>query len=229
MANDERSITITEDGPYVVTGSIPLVEQSIAVNETGESLGWQQTKSFANKAKYALCRCGQSADKPYCDGSHADEGFEGLETASMKPYAEQAKVLDGPRFKLMDQEDLCALARFCDTHQTVWKEVDKTDDPEVAAIFLDQIKDCVSGRLVAVDSATGEPVHPVREQRISTTQDPAEQCSGPLYIEGGIRVISADGKDYERRNRMALCRCGASGNKPFCDGTHVKIGFSDKD
>ena len=226
---DERSISITEDGPYVVTGSIPLREQSIAVNETGESIEWQPTKTSPAKKKYALCRCGQSENKPYCDNSHADEGFEGLETASMKPYAEQAKVLDGPRFKLMDQEDLCALARFCDTHQTVWEEVEKTDDPEVAAIFLDQIKDCVSGRLVAIDTATGEPIEAPREQQISTTQDPAEQCSGPLYVEGGIRLISADGKEYERRSRMALCRCGASGNKPFCDGTHVKIGFSDKE
>ena len=227
MADDIR-ITITKDGPYEVTGAPPFHEQSIAVNERGESLEWAQTGTFESKPEMTLCRCGKSGNKPFCDNSHKD-GFDGTEVASREPYAAQAKVLDGPRFTLMDQEDLCALARFCDTHQTVWDEVEKTDDPEMAAIFLDQVKDCVSGRLVAIDSATGEPVHPARPPRISTTQDPAEDCSGPLYVEGGIRVVSADGEEYERRARMALCRCGQSGNKPFCDGTHVKTGWSDKD
>lgn len=224
----ETKITVTKDGPYKVEGCPPFIEQSIAVNEAGESLEWQQTGEFESKPAMFLCRCGMSGNKPYCDGSHKD-GFVGTETADRRPYAEQAKVLDGPRFKLMDQEDLCAIARFCDTHQTVWKEVDKTDDPEVAAIFLDQIKDCVSGRLVAIDTVTGEPVLPPREERISTTQDPAEGCSGPLYVEGGIRVVSSHGEEYEKRNRMALCRCGKSGNKPFCDGTHTKIGWSDSE
>ncbi len=222
-------ITVTENGPYEVTGPAPLQEQTIAVNEAGESIAWEVTRRFDNEETYYLCRCGQSGDKPFCDSSHERCGFDGHETASREPYASQAERIEGPRFTLMDQEDLCALARFCDTHQTVWDEVDRTDDPAVAAIFLDQIKDCVSGRLVAIDTQTGEPVLPPRDARISVTQDPAEGCSGPIYVEGGIRVVSADGHDYELRDRMALCRCGQSGNKPFCDGTHVKIGWSDKD
>ncbi|MDG5748814.1 CDGSH iron-sulfur domain-containing protein [Qipengyuania sp. XHP0207] len=225
--SSEPVITVTKDGPYEIKGRVPFIEQSIAVNEAGESLAWQTTGEFDSKDTMYLCRCGKSGNKPFCDNSHEREGFDGKEVADRAPFAEQAEVLDGPRFKLMDQEDLCALARFCDTHQTVWDEVEKTDDPEVAAIFLDQIKNCVSGRLVAIDTQTGEPVDAPRPMRISTTQDPAEECSGPLYIEGGIRVLSADGEEYERRARMALCRCGQSGNKPFCDGTHTKIGWSD--
>lgn len=225
---DEPRISVTKDGPYEVTGSPAFHEQTIGVNEAGESIEWLKSSEFETKPKMYLCRCGKSGNKPFCDNSHQD-GFDGTEVASREPYAKQAKTLDGPRFKLMDQQDLCALARFCDTHQTVWDEVEKTDDPEMAAIFLDQVKECVSGRLVAVDAETGNPVGPPRAARISTTQDPAEQCSGPLYVEGGIRVVSADGEEYERRSRMALCRCGQSGNKPFCDGTHTKIGWSDKD
>ncbi|ANU07442.1 CDGSH iron-sulfur domain-containing protein [Paraurantiacibacter namhicola] len=224
---DQPTIKIIKDGPYQVKGRVPFIEQSIAVNEAGESIEWAQTGEFEAKETMQLCRCGKSGSKPFCDGSHTD-GFDGTEVADRRPFAEQAKVLDGPRFKLMDQEDLCALARFCDTHQTVWDEVEKTDDPEVAAIFLDQISDCVSGRLVAIDTQTGEPVLPPRDMRLSTTQDPAEGVSGPLYVEGGIRVVSADGEEYEKRSRMALCRCGKSGNKPFCDGSHVKAGWSDK-
>ena len=226
--SDDRRINVTEDGPYEVKGRIPLIEQSIGVNEAGESVDWQQTGDHPEKPTDYLCRCGKSGNKPFCDNSHK-EGFDGTEVADRAPYAEQAKKLEGPRYTLMDKEDLCALARFCDTHQTVWDEVENTDDPETAAIFLDQVSNCVSGRLVAIDNATGEPVHAQRGQRISVTQDPAEQCSGPLYVEGGIRVTSAHGEEYELRNRMALCRCGQSGNKPFCDGTHVKIGWSDED
>ena len=225
----ETKITVTKDGPYNVEGRVPLIEQAIGVNAAGESINWQQTGDFDAKPTMMLCRCGQSGNKPFCDNSHERQGFDGTEVANRKPYAEQAKRMEGPRYTLLDQEDLCALARFCDTHKTVWDEVENTDDPETAAIFLDQVSNCVSGRLVAIDNATGEPVLPQRGQRISVTQDPAEECSGPLYVEGGIPVVSADGDDYELRNRMALCRCGQSGNKPFCDGTHVKIGWSDKD
>lgn len=226
---DEPRIKVNKDGPYEIKGRVPLSEQSIGVNEAGESVTWLDTGEHEAKDTVYLCRCGKSGNKPFCDNSHKREGFDGTETADREPFAKQAKLLDGPRFKLMDQEDLCARARFCDTHQTVWNEVEDTDDPEVAAIFLDQIKNCVSGRLVAIDAITGEPVLPARPQRISTTQDPAKGCSGPLYVEGGIRVVSGQDEDYEKRSRMALCRCGQSGNKPFCDGTHIDIGFSDKD
>jgi hypothetical protein len=57
----------------------------------------------------------------------------------------------------------------------------------------------------------------------------AKGLSGPLWVHGGIGVIGADGFAYEVRNRVALCRCGASRNKPFCDGSHVSTGFNDKD
>ncbi|RJY10112.1 iron-binding protein [Aurantiacibacter aquimixticola] len=220
-------MTVTKDGPYKVEGRVPLIEQAIGVNAAGESINWQQTGDFESKPTMMLCRCGQSSNAPFCDGSHAEEGFDGTEVADRAPYEKQAKRMEGPRYTLLDQEDLCAIARFCDTHKTVWEEVEKTDDPEHAAIFLDQISNCVSGRLVAIDNETGEPVHAQRGQRISVTQDPAEECSGPLYVEGGLRVVSADGEDYELRNRMALCRCGQSGNKPFCDGSHMKGGWSD--
>jgi len=76
--------------------------------------------------------------------------------------------------------------------------------------------------------ATGEPLEPEYVPSISLVQDPANDCSGPLWLRGGVQLVGADGFDYEIRNRMTLCRCGASKNKPFCDGSHVSIGFSDK-
>jgi CDGSH-type Zn-finger protein len=50
---------------------------------------------------------------------------------------------------------------------------------------------------------------------------------GPLWVRGGVPVIGADGQPYETRNRVLLCRCGHSRNRPFCDGTHKTVGFTD--
>jgi CDGSH-type Zn-finger protein len=51
--------------------------------------------------------------------------------------------------------------------------------------------------------------------------------SGPYWVEGPAKVIDADGNEYDlsAKKRVSLCRCGASTNKPFCDGTHSKLGF----
>ena len=51
--------------------------------------------------------------------------------------------------------------------------------------------------------------------------------NGPLRVEGPIKLVDADGKEWDLAGKPAisLCRCGGSINKPFCDGTHSKIGF----
>ena len=49
--------------------------------------------------------------------------------------------------------------------------------------------------------------------------------NGPLIVTGAVELKDADGNAYPAKQRMALCRCGASTTKPFCDGTHSKIGF----
>jgi CDGSH-type Zn-finger protein len=81
--------------------------------------------------------------------------------------------------------------------------------------------------LVAWDRRTREPHEPDLRPSIGLVEDPAAGVSGPLWVKGGISIVSADGVEYEARNRVTLCRCGASQNKPFCDGTHASIGFDD--
>lgn len=49
--------------------------------------------------------------------------------------------------------------------------------------------------------------------------------NGPLMVEGNFEIVDAEGNKVESKQRAALCRCGASNNKPFCDGSHNKIGF----
>jgi CDGSH-type Zn-finger protein len=227
MGKPEVKVVVTRNGPYLVTGGAPLNEQIIFAGSNGDSEAWQQGASFPPQASYALCRCGQSKTKPYCDGTHTKVGFDGTETASRKPYAEQAQLMQGPVHSLSDAETLCAFARFCDPNGQVWEQVERTDEPKVARSFLRQVNACPSGRLVASDRDTGEPLEDALPVSIGVVQDPAQDASGPLWLRGGIPLIAGDGFAYEVRNRVTLCRCGASKNKPFCDGSHASVKFHD--
>ena len=219
-------VVVSKDGPYLVAGKVPLVEQVIATDTEGGSEAWKHGEAYKTQDSYALCRCGRSMKKPFCDGSHARTGFEGNETASRKTYSEQAKAQDGPsRFMLMDAEPLCAFARFCDPNGQVWSQIERTDNPEVRKTFLRQVGNCPSGRLVAWNKEADEAVEPHLPLSIGLIEDPAQKCSGPIWLRGGVPLVSADGFEYEVRNRMTVCRCGESRNKPFCDGTHASIKF----
>ena len=218
-------VQIVKNGPYLVSGALPLQKQTIGANAAGESVHWVPGASYPEQAQYALCRCGHSASKPFCDGSHGKVGFDGTETASRASYREQAQALRGPALSLTDAQTLCAFARFCDAHGQVWNLVNETDKPATRKYFLQEAGDCPSGRLVAWDNETGQAIEPKFEPSIGLIEDPANDCSGPLWLRGGIPVLGSDGHAYEVRNRVTLCRCGASKNKPFCDGTHAAIHF----
>jgi CDGSH-type Zn-finger protein len=221
------SVTVSENGPYIVTGDIPLAKQTIVTDAKGGSEAWHEGEQIPHRESYELCRCGASGTKPFCDGTHLKVGFKGTETASRKTYLDQAKVLDGPVLQLTDAESLCAFARFCDPNGRVWNQVEQTDDPHVKELFIRQVNNCPAGRLVAWDKTTGLPIENALPVSIGLIEDPAQKCSGPLWLRGGIQVTSADGFEYEVRNRVTLCRCGASSNKPYCDGTHASIKFKD--
>ena len=107
-------VRITSNGPYLVAGKLPLRKQTIGTNTEGESVEWVAAAAYPEQAQYALCRCGHSGHKPFCDGSHARVDFDGTETASRRPYLEQAQRIPGPAMSLTDVEALCASARFCD-------------------------------------------------------------------------------------------------------------------
>ena len=223
----EPRVVVSKNGPYLVSGGVPLAAQTIVVDQAGESRAWKQGAVVPAPDSYALCRCGESKNKPFCDGTHNKVGFDGTETASRAPYCEQAQVTEGPALSLGDAQALCAFARFCDPNGQVWNQVARTDDPHVRAQFVRQVNECPSGRLVARDHRSGEPIEPRLPVSIGLIQDPAQGVSGPLWLRGGVAVIAADGFAYEVRNRVTLCRCGASKNKPFCDGTHAAIKFTD--
>ena len=225
--SEEKKITIAKDGPYIVSGDIPLTVEVITNNKEGYSWDWKKGKTFKTESSYALCRCGQSANKPFCDGTHKSIGFNGKETASKITYDKQAERLDGPTMILSDQENLCAFARFCDPEGKIWNLIEKTDDPKIRELVIREAMHCPSGRLTLHDKETGNEIEDNLSPSIGVIEDPPLKCSGPLWIRGGITIESEDGTHYEKRNRVTLCRCGASSNKPFCDGSHASIKFND--
>jgi CDGSH-type Zn-finger protein len=223
----EAKVAVSKNGPYLVTGNVPLAKQTIVSDEEGGSQEWKESDPLPSQASYALCRCGHSKSKPFCDGTHTKIKFDGTETASREPYREQAQLVQGPVLALTDAQPLCAFARFCDPNGQVWGQVEHTDDPKVRAMFVRQVNNCPSGRLVAWDRATGKPIEHGLPVSIGIVEDPAENVSGPLWLRGGIALFAADGFAYEVRNRVTVCRCGASKNKPFCDGSHAAVKFRD--
>lgn len=214
-------VTVTENGPYLVTGNVPLVRLEIVVDEAGESVAWREVERIETRATYALCRCGHSANKPFCDASHLTAGFDGTETADRDAYFDVAANIDGPGVRLHDARKLCAEARFCDHAGGLWNLVRRCDDRETRELAEREAMLCPSGRYVICDAETKEPKEPAFEPSIAIVEDPAMGVSGPIWVRGGIPVVSADGTPYEVRNRVTLCRCGRSANKPFCDGTHL--------
>jgi len=220
-------IVIKKDGPYIVSGNVELTEQIISSQRNDYKMN--QGRIFDAGETYSLCRCGHSKNMPFCDGSHEHIHFDGTETASRKPFRERALILKGPDLILADVEEYCSFARFCHTVEgTAWELTEDSDNPTARENAVKAASECPSGRLVAYDKQTGEPIEIAYKPSIGVIQDPQRGVSGPLWVRGGIPIESSDGDVYEIRNRATLCRCGKSTNKPYCDAEHVSVRFRDQ-
>lgn len=226
--NDEAKIMIAKNGPYLVSGGLPLEKEVIVADAEGTSLEYERKEEFPAQETYALCRCGQSNSKPFCDGTHAAVEFDGTETASRKKYLAQSVKIWGPNLDLTDAQDLCSAARFCHLAGGVWKHA-KDPASESKELAIRGACNCPSGRLVVYDKATGKAIEPELKPSASLLEDPYQGVSGPIFLKGGVTVESSDGTKLETRNRVTLCRCGQSQNKPYCDGSHIDCGFDDGD
>ncbi|HEY8092647.1 MAG TPA: CDGSH iron-sulfur domain-containing protein [Acidimicrobiales bacterium] len=226
MADDDRpvpSITAAPNGPYLVGGDVPLYRRRAVHSEHGEPLTWVTTEQLEPRERYALCRCGQSANKPYCDGTHARVGFEALDDAPSEQvsghYDDRARPLGGTGIAVRDDRSICVHAGFCGNRvANVWKLTGQTGESTVRAQVIAMVERCPSGALTY--QLDGSDVEPLLPAAISVIRD------GPLWVTGRIPV-SAGGAPLEARNRVTLCRCGQSAHKPLCDGTHKEVGFTD--
>jgi CDGSH-type Zn-finger protein len=221
-------VKVTKDGPYIVSGNVPLAEEQVVTGADGEPAGWAEGPSLPHGQTYALCRCGASKQMPFCDQSHVAAGFNGAETAGREAYLEHAERTVGPRLDLTWSDEFCMEACFCHRGEGAWAYAEQSDDPVAKETAIEEACACPSGSLVAWDKASGEAMEPELEPSIGLIEDPQTGTSGPIWVRGGIAIESADGIEYEKRNRVTLCRCGLSKKKPFCDGAHLAAGFKSK-
>ena len=214
-------IVAAPNGPLVVNGAIPLYRRRAVESEHGEPLAWETTQQVDAGERYLLCRCGQSERKPFCDGAHAKTGFVADDVAD-GTYESRSKVLGGSGITVSDDRSICVHAGFCGTRITnVWKSVSETAESTVRLQVINMVEHCPSGALTYRLGGDAD-VEALLPAAIAATDD------GPLWVTGGVEVAIADGEPLETRNRVTLCRCGASSNKPLCDGTHKTVAFSDR-
>jgi Iron-binding zinc finger CDGSH type len=102
-----------------------------------------------------------------------------------------------------------------------------SSDSDVRAHIIGLIEHRPSGSYTYALEADGEEVEVDLPVSIAVTEEEGE-LAGCLWVTGGIPVVRADGRPFQTRNRVTLCRCGQSENKPLCDGTHRTIGFREE-
>ena len=175
------------------------------------------------KPVMALCRCGGSANKPFCDGAHRKNGFSGAKLAD--PVADRRESYQAKSITIHDNRSICAHAGHCtDGLGSVFKyKSEPWIDPAsgAAASIIETVRSCPSGALsYTIDGVEGEDQQ--REPAITVTKD------GPYAVVGGALLIEQSWAQGASTEHYTLCRCGASRNKPFCDGAHWSIGFKDE-
>ncbi len=231
MDNGQK-IAVRPNGPYKVEGGIPLVRKTQVVSEYGEPLTWKKEEELKTEAPYFLCRCGHSAAKPFCDASHRESDFDGAETADTGTTADrQVTYPGGTHIAVKCDESLCSESGFCGNRLTdVEHMVPHTGDTSVRAQAMAMIERCPSGSLAYSIEAGEADVEPDLPRQIAATTEITSDgpIAGPLWVTGNIPIERADGQPLETRNRVTLCSCGLSKNKPLCDGTHRALNIAEE-
>ena len=198
------------DGPYIVRNLRKLT------NSKGESLRVRPI--------LALCRCGHSKLKPYCDGTHATINFCSIKKPDRTP--DHLDTYETKDITVLDNRGTCSHFGNCTDHlpQVFHVKGDPFVTPEGAP--ADQVEEivrqCPSGALGFIKDGVryeGEQ----REAEIFVSHNQSYWVRGGIQLEGEPRNQGSSLEHY------ALCRCGQSKNKPFCDGSHYYAKFDDPD
>lgn len=129
--------------------------------------------------------------------------------------AQNIAVRYEPRLCIHAAECVRGLPQVFDPARRPWIQAEKADAETIAEV----VQRCPSGALQfeRLDGGPGEPIPEGLELRL--------EANGPIYLRGALVVRNAAGDVLYAGNRAALCRCGSSRNKPFCDNSHLESGF----
>ena len=175
-----------------------------------------------SEGKVAYCRCGGSKKKPYCDGTHRTNGFSDRNLAD--PAKNRRRAYAGRKITILDTRARCAHVGYCTDGlaKVVRHQEQPWIDPDGAAVdeIIATIRRCPSGALgYAIDGVEASP--PGRAPAIAPLKD------GPYAVSGGVELVGVKFGEGASAEHYTLCRCGASRNKPFCDGSHWDAQFRD--
>jgi uncharacterized Fe-S cluster protein YjdI len=138
-----------------------------------------------------------------------------VEKPLVKEYATDEIVVEWePRLCFHSGNCSRLLPKVFDRNRRPWVKADEASADEIEAT----VAQCPSGAL-RTRRLRGTSVKPAQRFEICAS------AGGPLLVRGGVRILGADGNVLYEGDRAALCRCGGSSNKPFCDGTHKTNGF----
>lgn len=215
MSTEKPKIACLPNGPYYLLNDLtPQVIPNI-----------QKSKGdpCATITGVALCRCGGSNNKPFCDGTHGTNGFTDKKLTDGTLNKRDNYV--GKMITIHDNRGICAHAGYCtDNLSSVFKlREEPWIDPDGATAkdIINTITKCPSGALsYTIDNI--EHRDQDRNPMVTVTKD------GPYSVTGSIELVDQPQGEGASTEHYTLCRCGGSKNKPFCDGTHWHIEFKDE-
>jgi CDGSH-type Zn-finger protein len=221
----KKKIVIKKNGPYIIKGGIPLLRKTQVVSEFGEPLTWKNEGAIPVEGEdYELCRCGKSANMPFCDDTHKTFEFDGTETADSGPTSGRQRPLKkGVHLFIKKDPSLCMTSGFCGFYKAPLSSIlAESGDTQKRSLAMAMVERCPAGSLTYSLEPGEEDIEPDLPQAIADTTEVTSEgpIMGSLWVMGGIPVERSDGQPFETRNRVTLCNCGKSTNKPLCDGTH---------
>jgi len=208
----------------MVQGGIPLVHKTQVVSEFGEPLTWKKDAEVKiEDEEYYLCRCGKSTQMPFCDRAHREAGFDGSEQAVTDRPPDFQETFRGTHLIVKNDLCLCMNSGFCGMRDTsLYQVVAASADTKRRSLAIAMVERCPSGALTYRIEPDGQDIEPDLPRQIADTTEitAAGPIRGPLWVTGSIEIVRSDGQLFIPRNRVTLCNCGRSKNKPLCDGTH---------
>jgi CDGSH-type Zn-finger protein len=226
QSREKPKIVPLLNGPYYFINEMEPKVVGNLQNSKGESLSVIRGVS--------LCRCGGSNNKPFCDGMHSKIGFSSEnkedgtnDNSHHQIIKDKRKNYVGKEVTIHDNRKICSHAAECVNHlQSVFNlNARPWITPDAAKIeeIINTLRKCPSGALsYSIDGVEYRDQNE-RKPLVTVSKD------GPYLITGGIDLIGDNIQFAEgfSKEHYTLCRCGASNNKPFCDGMHRTISFKD--